>query len=573
MLRLAPFTQTIMPAPAFTRSALGLTTMAPSSPRWPLLILLVAVAAIFWPVLGFDFLWDDHLLVLQSRLTGSIGDLSAFFTTDLWASTPDPDPDAGYYRPLLLLDLALTRSIAGLDAGAHHLHGLVWHLVAVAGVFRLLRAIVRVPWAAATGTALFALHPVQVEAVAFVSARNDPMATALLVWSLLFLSRKAPCTKALAGGGILALAALLSKESVLLAPLLLPLVCRARRPDWGAPKSHGVLLGAVGTGLGLRALSGVGLPAQADIAHLLGALWPSLCHYLDRLLWPVDMAPMIHLGWPPPTPVLAGAVGIGLLIALGVVGRRRAGLGLGLASLGLAPALAGVAHTGIIVDRYLYLPMVGLALVVAAIAARLSLRHVGFAAVAGSLALLTGLHLPTWESDDTLWAASMARAPSGYAAGAYGRWLEDEGRLEAAAEAYMQAVQPPRPFETGCYNITRIYLALGRPAEAVRAGTAALHSGCAHSPELVAPMSVALAITGDWKAAEALAGSVGRDPTGKAVLVRLAARARAGDFEPLRAELVTAGPAGSRLIGLVSDLIAFSGEPGRAAAVRAAVAD
>ena len=547
--------------------------MAPSSPRWPLIILLLAVGAVFWPVLGYDFLWDDHLLVLESRLTGTLSDLPAFFTTDLWASTPDPDPDPGYYRPLLLVDLALTRAVAGLDPGMHHLHGLLWHLVAVVGVFRLLRVVVDVPWAAVTGTALFALHPVQVEAVSFVSARNDPMATAFLVWSLIYLSRRRPCSKALIGGGVLALAAVLSKESVLLAPLLLPLICRAGGRGWGAVRSHLVLLGAMGAGLCLRALAGIGLPAQADTAHLLGALGPTLAHYGDRLVWPVDLAPMIHLGWPPPVPVVAGLIAAGLLGLLAVLGRRRAGLGLGFALIGLAPALAGVAHTGIIVDRYLYLPMVGLALMVAAVAARVPRRHVGFAGLAGALALLTGLQLPTWETDDTLWRAAMARAPSGYAAGAYGRWLEDEGRMEAAAEAYRQAVQPPRPFDTGCYNITRIHLALGRPDQAIEVGRAALAAGCARSPELVAPMAVALAITGDWTAAEAAAHSVGRDPTGKAVLVRLAARARAGDLAPLRAELVTAGPTGPRLIRLVSDLIAFSGEPGRAAAVRAAVSD
>jgi len=314
----------------------------------------------------------------------------------------------------------------------------------------------------------------------------------------------------------------------------------------------------------------VGTPAQADMDHLWGALGPTLAHTADRLVWPVDMAPMIHLGWPPPLPI-AGAIVGGLLCVLMVVfGRRHAGLGLGIALVGLAPALAGVAHTGIIVDRYLYLPMLGISLMVAATAARLPRRHVGFAALAGSLVILTTQHLPAWDTDETLWQSAMARAPSGYAAGAYGRWLEDEGKLDRAAHYYGLAAAPPRTFPTGCYNITRIHLALGRPDEAVRAGHAALEAGCERSAELTAPMALAMALTGDWSAAETMAISIGSDPTGKAVLVRLAAAARRGDMAPLHGEMEAAGsPAGEGLLNQVATLIAFSGEPGKAAAVRA----
>jgi hypothetical protein len=307
------------------------------------------------------------------------------------------------------------------------------------------------------------------------------------------------------------------------------------------------------------------------MAHLWGALGPTLAHTADRLVWPLELAPMVHLGWPPPMPWVGAGVGLGLLGLLFIIGRRRAGLGLGFALLGLAPALAGVAHTGIIVDRYLYLPMVGLALMVAAAAARAPRRHVLFALVSATSLLLTAAHLPTWDTDQTLWRSAMDRAPSGYAAGAYARWLEDEGKLEQAATYYGQAVMPPRPFTTACYNISRIHLALGRPDMAVTAGQTALEAGCEGSPELLAPMALAMALTGDWAAAESTARSVGDDPTGKAVLVRLAAAARRGDLAPLHGEMEAAGsPAGEGLLNQVARLIAFSGEPGKAAAVRAA---
>jgi len=553
--------------------------MASSSPRWPLLILLVAVAAVFQQTWGFDFIWDDHLLVVENQSTANLADLSAMFSADLWEGTPDLDGSTGYYRPLLLVDLALTRAIAGLHPGAHHLHSLLWHLLAIVGVYWLLRAIIDVPWAAATGAAVFALHPVQVEAVAFVSARNDPMATALLVWAVLLLSGKDPRIRTLLGGAVLALCALLCKESVILAPLLLPLVCRARGPDWGARRSHLVLLGAMGAGLALRWNAGIGVPAQADAAHVAGSILPTLAHYSSHLIWPVNLPPVVHLGWPPAVPWVPAGITAVLAIGLALWGRRHVVLGLGMAGLGLAPALVAVAHTGIIVDRYLYLPMVGLSLVVAGAAARFPRQPVGFGLLAGGLAALSLAYLPSWQGDDALWRTTMNRAPSGYAAGAHGRWLEDHRYLKAAALAYGRAVEPPRPFPESCYNITRIHLALAQPgniasvraqaALAVGAGRKALQAGCARSPELVAPLARALAITGDWAAAETEAKTVRQDPTGWAIVVRLAARARVEDLAPLRGELATAGEQGQKLIDLVTGLIAQSGESEKAVWLRA----
>jgi hypothetical protein len=322
--------------------------MPPSSPRWPLLILLIAVASVYWPVSGFGFVWDDHLLIAGNPLLDSPSRVVQFFQQDLWAMSAEPGAASGYYRPLFVFDLALTRSLGGPGPGAYHVHSLMWHLVAVFGVFTLLRRIVDVSWAAAAGAALFALHPVQVEAVSFISARNDLMATALMVWALVLLSRSRPSWPAVLGGAVLALAALLSKESVVLAPALLALIARARGPGWGSKRAHGALIGALAVGLGLRLGAGVGSPDQADLPHLWAALGPTFAHSADRLIWPVELAPMVHLGWPPPLPWLGAGLGLGLCAVLAWAGRRRAGLGLGFAVLTLLPALAGVAHTGLI---------------------------------------------------------------------------------------------------------------------------------------------------------------------------------------------------------------------------------
>jgi hypothetical protein len=435
---------------------------------------------------------------------------------------------------------------------------------------KLLYAIRANTWSVGVGLALFALHPVQVEAVGFVSARNDLMATTFLLGALLLLSRERPQKPALLGGAVLVLAAMLSKESVALTPLLLAAICQARHGRWGAKSAHGAAMVGVASAVAMRLMAGVEWPQQADISHLLGAAGPTFIHILARLVWPVDLAPLVHLGWPPPLPWLTAGAGALALMVVGVLGGRAAWAGLAFAAMAVAPVLAGVAHTGAIVDRYLYLPMFGVSIGVGFVAQRVRWPRAMFGLMTVVLGMLTAGQLQLWRNDATLWTTAMARAPSGYAAGALARWLEDTGQPDRAAGWYLKAIQAePIPFEAACYNITRIHLRLGDPLAAVRTGQLALEAGCAPSPELLAPLAVALALTGDWGEAERVANQVDQDPTGKAIIVRLAAQARVGNLEPLRVAIKEAGgePV-TELIRQVAWLVEQSGEPQAAAAIR-----
>jgi hypothetical protein len=158
--------------------------------------------------------------------------------------------------------------------------------------------------------------------------------------------------------------------------------------------------------------------------------------------------------------------------------------------------------------------------------------------------------VPIWKNDGSLWEAAIERAPSGYAKGAFARWLEDEGKDGAAAHWYHEAVvQPPRPFHESCFNITRIHLKRGIPKQAIAVGEEALEAGCEPSAELVAPLALAYALTGDWSKALQRSAKVDTDPTGKAILARLSAQAAMGDVQPLKE--ATSGPDGERLLAQV----------------------
>ncbi|MAY82428.1 MAG: hypothetical protein CL930_16805 [Deltaproteobacteria bacterium] len=503
-------------------------------PRLAKLILAVAVCVVYLPLLGGGFVWDDHLLILQNQLTDSFSNIPKMFQTDLWGATPIADEKTGYYRPLMLVDLTLSRSVAGLEPWVYHLHNLLWHCASIFFLLKLLQSVVQDSLAAVLGTAIFALHPTQLEAVGFISARNDPMAVTWLLIALNLLSRQRPSTMALLGGALAACAAMLCKESVVFAPILLAFACHARWGRWGSWRAHLSVLGGFGIALLMRMNAGVGVPEQAEWSRLETVGLPSLAFYLDKLLVPFDIAPVIHFGWLPAVPWATAGLAIVLLVWIGKVGGSSARAGIAFAFLGLLPAWAAVAHVGAVVDRYLYLPMVGIGWAVAVVARRPGGRRIAqLAAVA--FVVLSVRQAPVWKNDASVWMASIERAPSGYAKGALAKWLDDQGMSKAAAHWYLEAVsQDPMPFEHSCFNLSRSHLKAHGPAAAIEATQKGLVHGCERSAELMAPYALAYALEGQWEQALAMAQEVSPDPTGKAVIAKLAAKTQLGDIQALQ---------------------------------------
>ncbi|HNC95308.1 MAG TPA: hypothetical protein PKW90_04230, partial [Myxococcota bacterium] len=186
-------------------------------------LLLLGLLLCWLPALRSGYFWDDRSLILQNP---ALGDLSAIFGQDLAhregaAATP-------FYRPMMLLSLSVDQLLAPANPLFAHLHSLGWHLLGVALLGSLVQR--RLGEEAALGAMLiFGLHPIQSEAVLWLSARNDPMVAAGVVGALLCFDRGSWL-----GGGLLALFAGLSKEQALLLPVALPLwrLSFGERPRW-----------------------------------------------------------------------------------------------------------------------------------------------------------------------------------------------------------------------------------------------------------------------------------------------------------------------------------------------------
>lgn len=417
-------------------------------------VLLLAVFA-HGACADHGFVYDDHRFIVHNPAIRTLAHPERFLDPATASAASGVEPDV--WRPLRTLLFAVDHALFSLSPRGWHVVSLLVHLLNAALVFRLLLRLTA-PGAsapvgpsaslpvAALGAALFAVHPVTVEAVAWVSSRGDLVASTFALVALLASTRPGPrATVAVVACGALAL---LAKESALslfaLVPLLrcaLPLDARPGRA--ATALRAGLLLAASGSYLAVRAAV---LPTPSDltpfaqIAHPDGSVSASLraflaavTGYAGSLLVPVgfpfDRNAVTHP--PPPSflhPEVVGGAGIlaGLLCAA-ALGLRR--------PRSLAPFCAGgtlavlVPVSGILVplkafsaDRFLYPALPGLALAAVVGLARAGrLLPAGAARrvaplVAAGLAVvvclpLTRARTAPWRDEASLWEAVRRHDP------------------------------------------------------------------------------------------------------------------------------------------------------------------
>jgi hypothetical protein len=183
--------------------------------------LLVLTAAVYAPALSFEFVefWDDGLFVtknlpVQRGITWK-GVQWAFITTH------------GYlWHPAVWLSLMLDAEIYGLNPAGFHLTNLVLHLANILLLFGLLAAMTGSAWRSGFVAALFALHPLHVESVVWVSERKDVLSTLfwmLTLWAYWRYTRRPKLGRyLLVAGGFCA--ALLSKPMAVTLPVVMLLL-------------------------------------------------------------------------------------------------------------------------------------------------------------------------------------------------------------------------------------------------------------------------------------------------------------------------------------------------------------
>lgn len=179
------------------------------------LLLPVLPAVLFLPTCFFPFSpLDDYILILQNLdWLGTLGSIPEAFTSTMFQDE--------YYRPLLTVSFILDAMLGNGSAGMFHITNVILHAVNIALLLHLLRLLDVRRGTAVFLTALAAVHPVQVHAVAWIPGRNDMLLTLFIIlsWISWLKVRQKPSPVMFAAHHLMFLAALFTKELAVLFPI------------------------------------------------------------------------------------------------------------------------------------------------------------------------------------------------------------------------------------------------------------------------------------------------------------------------------------------------------------------
>jgi tetratricopeptide (TPR) repeat protein len=470
----------------------------------PNLVFALALAAltigVYAPVREFKFVnYDDNVYVTENAKVGQ----GLTTGTVSWSLTAFV---AGNWHPLTLLSHALDVQWFGFDPSGHHVMNLALHVGNVLLLFALLTGATQKPWPSAFVAALFAIHPLNVQTVAWISERKSLLSTTF--WFLALLAharfRRSPGVTKYVTVVALAGLALAAKPMAVTLPLtvmlwdLWPLAMRplGRGPLWlryARELLPTLLLAAICGVLTLEAQH-----AARALQNVTAFSWPvrlgnalvSYVWYLKAMIWPAGLAafyphPMATRG--------AGEIAVCALVLIVIVvavlvrGRAFPALAAGWWwYAGTLLPVAGVIQVGgqAYADRYAYVPLVGIFIVIAWAGAGVTAslparwRHTAAAAALAWIAVLslaTRAQLPYWRDSVSLFERAIDVVPdNAVAQNNLGMAFVEQGRIADALDHFEKAVAIDPGDTDARSNLGNALRALGRPADAAEAYRLAL---------------------------------------------------------------------------------------------------
>jgi tetratricopeptide (TPR) repeat protein len=484
---------------------------------WPALsaLLVLVVFLLYANSLGNQFVFDDIDLLADPNIKKPVG--WGVFISDS-------------YRPLRTISYALDYALWGLNPVGFRLTNIAVHAVnCVLALFVARRVVGGATLPALAAALVFAVHPAQVESVAYISGRRDVLFTLFYLAAFLCYTRFSEAQTArarvgwLAGAGVGFVLSLMSKEMAASLPLVcllwdvfratapseagerprlvdsLTRLARERAPVYGAA-SVALLAFAYYTLFVRDATSRV--RSGGDVEFWGGSLLNNLltvpltyAHYAKVAVWPQTLAAQYYGAFAPASGIGDPRVIPALLFVLGLAAaagylilrtsHREAGFGIAWFLLAVLPASQIIPHHEIVADHYLYLPLVGVGLVAAG--GLQAIRSAGWPAVwrraayGAALVVLLALCARTilrnfdWRDQLSLWTATYAAVPDSPRA-SYNLGLEmtRQGEHRRAIELYKEAIAADPEWFPAHRNLASSYAVLGRYDEAKQAYKAAL---------------------------------------------------------------------------------------------------
>ncbi len=402
------------------------------------ILLAVATVALYSPVGGHRFLiFDDHDYVTANLHVHD----GLSWSTIQWAFT---STELANWHPLTWLSHALDYQLFGSNPTGHHLDSVLIHALNVVLLFLLLNWVTRRAGPSLLVAALFAVHPLNVESVAWVAERKNVLSTFFFLSAIVcyvWYAKKPDWRRYLLLAALFAMG-LMAKPMVITLPFVLLLLdywplgrVQGEPPSViGVPQysvsrlllekvpllvlsaaSAAITLKAQRAGMAVRTLRQFSLAVRVENAVVAYGM------YLWRMLWPARLAPL----YPHPGDTLAAwqvalsAIVVVMVTALVIAFRRRRYLLVGwLWFLGTLIPVIGLVQVGDAAraDRYAYVPLIGIFVMIAygladlAEARKVSptWQAVPALCVLAGLGFVTHRQLSYWDSEYDLWSHTLA---------------------------------------------------------------------------------------------------------------------------------------------------------------------
>ncbi|HVO83821.1 MAG TPA: tetratricopeptide repeat protein [Syntrophobacteria bacterium] len=458
------------------------------------LLLLAVTLAVYWQIGDHQFIrYDDTIYVTDNPHVKR----GLAWSSVVWAFTATEEAN---WHPLTWLSHMADCQLFGLRPRGHHLTSLFLHLANVLLLFVVLNRLTGALWRSAFVSALFALHPLHVESVAWVAERKDVLST--LFWLLTMLAYARYVEKPTRARYALTLVAfalgLMAKPMLVTLPFVLLLldywpldrVAAGRRSDEPSKrrrkkirpseqrlplsrlvreKTPFFVLVAISSVVTFSFQQRAGAVVDTEIFPLSSRMANALVSYLryiGKMIWPSGLAVLYpHPGTSLPLWWGAGAglalLGLSILVVL--VLRRRPYLAVGwLWYVGTLVPVIGLIQVGVqaYADRYTYVPLIGLFIMIAwgvpeLLGGWAHARTVLAVSAATALAALTActwIQLGYWKDSLSLFSHTLQVTTKNYVAhNNLGNALADRGKVEEAISHYAEALRI-KPDHAEAYN-------------------------------------------------------------------------------------------------------------------------
>jgi tetratricopeptide (TPR) repeat protein len=442
------------------------------------LILVCAISSMYWQVIRFEFTsFDDDLYVTANRVVQSGLTEESVRWAFIFADKPKT-----YWHPLTWLSHMLDVELYGMNPGGHHFTNVLLHIASSLLLFGLFHQMTGELWRSSLIAALFGLHPINVESVAWVAERKNVLST--FFWMLTILtyarySKRSNLARYLLvvlvfACGLLAKPMLVTLPFVLLLLDYWPLKRFSFEDDPPGrllrlilEKTPLLILSLFSVYLSSRSVQGLGIVKSIESLPLTLRIENALVSYVKyifKMIWPVNLA--VYYPYPSSIPLWQGAGALVILSAITVavflLARRRRYLVVGwFWYLGTLVPVTGLVQVGLwpaMADRWAYLPLIGLFVMITwGVSA---FKYMRFEILILSTLLLflffqTALvQIQYWKNNIELYLHSIQVTSRNYVAhNNLGVALMNQNNIEKAIFHYEKAIRIKPNFADAYYNM------------------------------------------------------------------------------------------------------------------------